>query len=111
MRFLIFILLFISLKVSSQSSIDMVYNIEPKSDELKLSLSKYEKQNNLGLTSMTIGIVGVMTGHIIVNSIKNVDELTHDRMNQINFLTFTPISIFGVYNVVRAPRHIKKYID
>jgi hypothetical protein len=89
----------------------MVYNIEPKSDELKLSLSKYEKQNNLGLTSMTIGIVGVMTGHIIVNSIKNVDELTHDRMNQINFLTFTPISIFGVYNVVRAPRHIKKYID
>lgn len=110
MRFLIFIL-FISLKVNSQISIDMVYDIEPKSDELKLSLSKYEKQKNIGLTSMTIGLVGVMVGHVVMNNIKTVDKTTHDRMNQVNFLTFTPITIFGVYNLIRAPRHIKKYID
>lgn len=89
----------------------MVYDIEPKSDELNLNLSKYEKQNNIGLTSMAIGMVGVMTGHMIVNNIRTVDESTHNKMNQINFLTFTPITIFGVYNVIRAPRHIKKYID
>jgi hypothetical protein len=59
---------------------------------------------------MSVGIVGVMTGHVVVNSIKNVNELKHDRLNQINFLTFTPISLFGVYNLVRAPHHIKKYL-
>jgi hypothetical protein len=110
MRLVFFILVFLPSVCFSQISIDSLYNINPKSQELQLNLRKYEKQDNLGRICMGVGIVGVMIGHITVNSIKNVSELKHDRLNQINFLTFTPISLFGVYNLVRAPHHIKKHL-
>jgi hypothetical protein len=110
MRLIFFILILLPSICFSQISIDSLYQINPKSIELELNLSKYEKQTNTGQICMGIGIVGVMVGHVVVNSIKNIPELTHDRLNRINFLTFTPISLFGVYNIVMAPRHVKKHL-
>lgn len=110
MKLLIFILMLISSNIYSQISIEEVYEITPRTPELELSLSKYEKQTRIGTRCMAVGIVGVMVGHTIVTSLRTMDEDKRGRLHRVNFLTFTPISIFGVYNIVRAPRHIKKYL-
>lgn len=94
----------------SQISIDSLYNINPKSSELNLSLRKYEKQDNFGRILMGAGIVGMMTSRIVIYNLKNIDENRRYNLYRANFLILTPISLYGVYNLFRAPRHVKKHL-
>ena len=73
-------------------------------------MSKYEKQDNTGRIFMGIGIVGMMSSRIVIYSLKNIDEESRSDIYRISFLVWTPITLFGTYNLVRAPHHVKKHL-